>query len=116
MNQFDMLQHIVDHAHAWGIDDDGLARISFTGPAPTIRLKDREVDQFRRWAQHLHMPLIAVAACGTALVVDGQLMSGHRVHVTVRVSSTAVRAAGVHGVLTLGHVTQIAHAGTQVPA
>jgi hypothetical protein len=116
VNQLDMLQRIVDHANAWGLDDDGLARVSFTGTAPTIRLKDHEVDLFHRWAQHLGMPLIAVAACGTALVVDGQLMCGHRVHVTVRVDSSAVRAAGVHGVLTLGHVTQIAHAGTRVVA
>lgn len=110
-----MLQKIVDHATAWGLDDDGITRVSFSG-TPTIRLRDHEVDLFHRWAQHLGMPLIAVAACGTALVVDGQLMCGHRVHVTVRVDSSAVRAAGVHGVLTLGHVTQIAHAGTRVTA
>jgi len=116
MNQLDILQKIVDHANAWGLDDDGITRVSFTGTAPTIRLKDHEVVLFRRWAAHLCMPLIAVSAAGTALVVDGQLMCGHRVHVTARVDSAAVRAAGVHGVLTLGHVDQVAQAGTRVTA
>lgn len=116
MNQFDTLQKIVDHARAWAIDDDGITRVTFTRTGPAIRLRDHDVDLFRRWAEHLHMPLIAVAASGTALVVDGQIQCGHRIHVTVRVSATAVRAAGAHGVLTLGHVTQIAHAGTRVTA
>lgn len=116
MNQFDALQKIVAHARAWGIDDDGIARVSFHGTAPTIRLKDHEIGLFRRWAEHLHLPLIAVSPSSTALVVDGQLMCGHRVHVTVRVDSTAVRAAGVHGVLALGHIDQVAQTGTRVTA
>lgn len=114
MNQLDMMQHIVDHARAWGIDDDHLARISFHGATPTIRLKDYAVDEFRRWVAHLCLPMISVTETGTGLVADGQLMSGHRVHVTVRVDSTAVEAAGVHGVLALGHIDQVAQAGTRV--
>jgi hypothetical protein len=111
MNQLDMMQHIVDHARAWGIDDDHLARISFHGTAATIRLRDYAVDEFRRWAAHLCLPLISVTEPGTGLVADGQLMSGHRVHVTVRVTPTAIAAAGVHGVITLGHVDLVAQAG-----
>lgn len=113
MNQFSMLQKIVEHARAWGIDDDGLARVCFTGTAPTIRVKDYDVTRFRFWAAHLAFPLISVSESGTALVVDGQLMCGYRVHVTVRVSPAAIDAAGMHGVLSLG---QVAHAGTQVTA
>lgn len=116
MNQFDALQHIVDHAQAWGIDDDGITRVSFSKLAPTIRLRDHDVTLFHRWAQHLTMPLISIATTGTALIVDGQLMCGHRVHVTVRVDPTTIQRAGAHGMLTLGHVTQIAQAGTRAVA
>ncbi|MGW4128004.1 hypothetical protein [Amycolatopsis japonica] len=111
MNQYDFLQHLVDHARAWGIDDQ-FQRLTFGGPAPTLRLRDFEIETFTAWAKHLCMPMVSVGLSRTSLVASGQLMSGHRVNVTVRVPSSELDSAGLHGILAVGHLDQLA--GTRV--
>lgn len=106
-NTFDQMRAIVEHARAWGIDDDGISRVSFHGPAPMLRLKDYETDLFQRWARHLLIPLLSVGVGGTSLVATGQLMCGHRITVSVRVPAHELKALGMYGVLTLGQVSQI---------
>lgn len=102
MNPFDMMDRIVAHAHAWGIDDDGIARLSFHAPRPKLRLKDYEYALFQDWARHLVYPLLS--ASDTGLVAVGQLMSGHSITVNVRALPTDLQAYGMHGVITLGHI------------
>ncbi|WP_326565106.1 hypothetical protein VSH64_25010 [Amycolatopsis rhabdoformis] len=116
MNSFDMMHRIVEHAKAWGLDVDGLSRLTFHAPRPQLRLRDFEYALFQDWARHLVYPL--VSATDTGLVVVGQLMSGHAVTVSVRALPADLKAYGLHGVIALGHVAVLVEhqRGTRVTA
>lgn len=106
MNDFDFLHELVDHARAWGIDDK--FKTLDTGPH-TLRLRDGDVELFIRWARHLMPdPVWVMASERTGLLqADGHLMRGGLVSVIVQVDRDLLRAARLHGFVTIGQMSTL---------
>ncbi|RSN65447.1 hypothetical protein DMH01_03460 [Amycolatopsis sp. WAC 04182] len=102
MNHFDQMQAIVEHARAWGIDDNAVS-LRF-GKVPVLTLST--VEDFREWARHLIYPTIQINE-GVSVGAFGMLMRGQAIWLLCDVPAAELAAFGRHGYIEFGHLDQL---------
>lgn len=110
MTTLHTLKHVVEHADRWGIPDHEIKQVT-GGPGKLVfLLPDKDIDLFARWAKNLDDRWITGLATGSVgrLRVTGQILSGHRVEITVLLDGGDMRRLGLVGNLALGEVEQAA--------
>lgn len=118
MRALDQTHQLQVHAHAWRIPacSRDFGYIAPGKVVTTVALHFGQVALFQRWSTTMLNPIIRAGVHGGVgtVSVDGQLMLGLHVHLTVDLDRGVVDALGVHGIVTHGHVEQLVAAAKRV--
>lgn len=106
MTNFTMMRLIVEHAQAWNIDDP-MERIEF-GPVPRVVLPANDIALLIAWTRNLMYPSVHGSDAGFGhLTVDGQIMSGHHIQITMQVPASRLEAARLLGTPAVGELYRL---------